>query len=149
MLLATALAGNLGDFPVHLRKLMGAACSTGCVSQCVIPGLDISTGKQYLMRDDSFEWDDTKNSENYTQHGVRFERARNVFLDAFAVDQLDDRFDPPEERFSVTGMVEGTLLFVIFVEHGNRIRIISARRANTYEQDDYFEANRSDGARRH
>lgn len=101
------------------------------------------------MRDDSFEWGDTKNSENYIPHGVRFERARNVFLDAFAVDQLDDRFDPLEERFSVTGMVEGTLLFVVFVERGDRIWIVSARRANSYEQDDYFEANGSEGARRH
>ncbi len=101
------------------------------------------------MRDDEFEWDDEKSTANYAKHGVGFERAREVFRDAFAVDQLDDRFDPREERFSVTGMVEGTLLFVIFVERDNRIRIISARRANTYEQVDYFEANRSDGAKRH
>jgi uncharacterized protein len=101
------------------------------------------------MRNDEFEWDDTDNTTNYYKHGVRFERARGVFFDVFAVDQLDDRFDPAEEKFSITGMVEGTLLFVKFAERGDRIGNISERRANTYEQDDYFQANASDGARPH
>ncbi len=49
------------------------------------------------MNDESFEWDDTKAAENYANHGVRFEAARDVFKDAFAVDWLDERVPYGEE----------------------------------------------------
>ncbi len=38
-------------------------------------------------------------------------------------------------------MVEGALLFVSYTERGERIRIISARRATKHEQDDYYQQN--------
>jgi uncharacterized DUF497 family protein len=38
-------------------------------------------------------------------------------------------------------MYEGTLLHVVFTERGERIRIISARRAERHEQDRYFQEN--------
>ena len=93
------------------------------------------------MQENRFEWDDAKNAANFSKHGVTFERASLVFSDLFAIDQQDDRFNYAEERHSITAMVEGTLLFVIYVERGDRVRIISARRANTYEQDDYYRQN--------
>ena len=41
-------------------------------------------------------------------------------------------------------MSEGqVLLFVAYAQRGDRIRIISARRATKHEQDDYFEENAS------
>jgi uncharacterized DUF497 family protein len=55
------------------------------------------------------------------------------------VDRLDDREDYGEERFVIIGMPEGNVvLFVAYTEREERIRIISARRATQYEQDDYF-----------
>ena len=42
-----------------------------------------------------------------------------------------------EERFSRLGMADGFLLSVIYTERNGRIRIISARRATKYEQNDY------------
>ncbi len=93
------------------------------------------------MRDDDFEWDDAKNAQNYAKHGVWFERARFVFADVFAVGEIDDREDYGEDRFLITGMVEGTLLFVAYAERGDRVRIISARRAEKHEQDDYYRQN--------
>jgi uncharacterized protein len=75
-------------------------------------------------------------------HGVSFELATKVFRDAFAIERLDDREDYGEERFVIVGMAEeDVLLFVAFVERGDRIRIISARRATQDEQDDYFRQN--------
>jgi uncharacterized protein len=89
-----------------------------------------------------FEWHDAKAEANWQAHGVSFELARTVFKDPFAIERLDDRENYGEERFVVIGMAEGhVLLFVAYTERGERIRIISARRATQHEQDDYFRQN--------
>jgi uncharacterized protein len=93
------------------------------------------------MHDDKFEWDDDKDDANYAKHGVSFEHARLVFSDTFGIGEVDDRFDYDEERFTLTGMVQGTLLFVAYTERGERVRIIMARRATKHEQDDYYQQN--------
>ena len=54
---------------------------------------------------------------------------------------VDDREDYGEERLIMLGNVAGTLLFVAYTERDDRIRIISARRATRYEQEDYYEQN--------
>jgi uncharacterized DUF497 family protein len=47
-----------------------------------------------------------------------------------------------EERFVTIGMAEGRmLLFVVYTEREERIRIISAREVTQHEQDDYFRQN--------
>lgn len=93
------------------------------------------------MQAEDFEWDETKASENYAKHGVSFETARAVFKDAFAVEELDDREEYGEERFTIVGMVADALLFVAYTLRGTRIRLISARRATRHEQDDYYQQN--------
>jgi uncharacterized protein len=67
---------------------------------------------------------------------VSFELAKTVFEDAFSIDRLDDRENYGEERFVIIGMAERRAF-------GERIRIVSARRATQIEQDDYFEQNAS------
>jgi uncharacterized protein len=94
------------------------------------------------MQDENFEWDDDKNAANYAKHGVSFEQARLVFKDAFAIGEYDDRADYGEERFIIVGMAEGVLIFVAYAERGDRVRIISARRATSHEQNDYYQQNR-------
>jgi uncharacterized DUF497 family protein len=75
-------------------------------------------------------------------HGVSFDLAKTVFKDPFAIERLDDRENYGEERFVIIGMAAGDiLLFVAYAERGERIRIISARRATQYEEDDYFQQN--------
>lgn len=91
-----------------------------------------------------FEWHQAKAEANWRAHGVSFDLAKTVFRDPFAIERLDDRADYGEERFVMIGMAEGSiLLFVAYTERKNsdRIRIISARRATQYEQDDYFQQN--------
>ena len=86
-----------------------------------------------------FDWHDAKADANLQSHGVSFDLAMTVFRDPFAVDRLDDREDYGEERFVIIGTAEGNVvLFVAYTEREERIRIISARRATQYEQDDYF-----------
>lgn len=90
----------------------------------------------------NFEWDDDKAQANWSAHGVSFDLAKTVFDDPFAIERLDNREDYGEERFVMIGMAEGTvLLFLAYTECEERIRIISARRATQYEQDDYFRQN--------
>jgi uncharacterized DUF497 family protein len=89
-----------------------------------------------------FEWDDAKAQANLGAHGVSFDLVKTVFKDPFAIERLDDREDYGEERFVIIGRAEGNvLLFVAFTEREERIRVISARRATQYEQDNYFEQN--------
>ena len=89
-----------------------------------------------------FEWNAAKARANLRAHGVSFELAKTVFRDPFAIERIDDRRDYGEPRFVIVGMAEGhVVLFVAYTERQERIRIISARRATQYEQDDYFKQN--------
>jgi len=94
------------------------------------------------MQDENFEWDDTKAARNWHDHGVSFEMAREAFRDAFAVEWVDARQDPREDRYAMIGMVEGRLLFVAYAMRGECIRIISARKAEPYERRKYHDENR-------
>ncbi len=83
-----------------------------------------------------------KAEANLQVHGVSFELAMTVFKDPFAIERLDDREDYGEERFVLVGVAEGeVLLFAAYTERGQRVRLISARRATQHEQDDYFRQN--------
>lgn len=89
-----------------------------------------------------FEWHNAKAEANLRRHGVSFDLATTVFNDPFGIEFLDEREDRGEERFVIIGMAEGkVLLFVAYTERNERIRIISARRATRYEQDEYFRQN--------
>ena len=84
-----------------------------------------------------FEWDPAKARENRKKHGIDFERACEVFLDPF-LRVMDAGNAPGEARQAVIGMtVAWSLLWVVFVERGESIRIISAREATAAERKDY------------
>lgn len=88
-----------------------------------------------------FEWDKSKAKDNYSKHGVSFALAKGLFKDPFAIEFLDDRHDYGEERFVIIGMVDDHLLFVVYTERKEAIRIISARRATKHEEQFYFQQN--------
>jgi uncharacterized protein len=90
---------------------------------------------------DYFEWDDGKALSNFNKHGVSFELAREVFKDMFAVDEIDDRENYGEDRFTIIGMVEGRLLHVAYATRNNSIRIISARLTSAHDRRRYYNAN--------
>jgi uncharacterized protein len=93
------------------------------------------------MQDESFEWDDDKAAENWRAHGVAFDKAVKALADPFSVEWLDESEAYGEERCNLLGMCEGVILHVTYTERGERIRIISARRAERYEQDTYYRQN--------
>ena len=89
------------------------------------------------MNDGKFQWDDRKAASNIVDHGVTLDAARDVFKDPFAIDQLDDRENCGEERFTIIGMVSGRILFVAYTMRSESIHIISARAAESREQRSY------------
>ena len=84
-----------------------------------------------------FEWDDSKAEDNYSQHGVDFVDATRVFLDPNRIERLDTSRDYGEDRYQTIGFVEDAILFVVYTERGERLRLISARRATLRERDAY------------
>lgn len=94
------------------------------------------------MQDENFEWDDDKAAQNWRDHGVTFEMARAVFRDAFALEWVDTGQDPREERYAMIGMAENRVLFVAYTARRQRIRIISARKAEPFERRKCHDENR-------
>ena len=90
------------------------------------------------MVDDDFEWDEAKAAANIRKHKISFQEARRVFDDLFILIEQDLNEDFGEDRYIATGLVEGVLLTVIYTERGVRIRIISARKADSNEQREYY-----------
>ena len=86
---------------------------------------------------DLFEWDDEKEAVNLRNHGVSFHDAVVAFRDPFAFEEIDEREDYGEERIQLLGMCGDRMLHVTYTERENRIRIISARRAEKNEREDY------------
>ncbi len=93
------------------------------------------------MNDGEFAWDDDKAAQNYADHGVSFEAARQVFKDPFATERLDDRRDYGEDRYVIIGMVDDRVLCVAYTLRNGTIRIISARGAEPHERRRYHEDN--------
>ena len=89
-----------------------------------------------------FEWDSDKAAANAAKHGVTFEEATTVFLD---LDYLLVRDALEPERFVAIGMAsEARVLFVVHCERGQRLRIVSARRATRRERESYERRRQSD-----
>jgi hypothetical protein len=88
-----------------------------------------------------FEWDRQKAAANLAKHKVSFEDAATVFGDPLGRIVTDPRHSAEEERLVLLGLSKGMgLLAVMYVERGEAIRIISARRATRRERRDYEEA---------
>jgi uncharacterized DUF497 family protein len=87
-----------------------------------------------------FEWNPAKAVANARKHGVTFEDACEVFADERAVLREDDIHSIDEPRFVLLGL--GATLRLLVVVHCYRardhcVRIISARRATTFEASFY------------
>ncbi len=87
-----------------------------------------------------FEWDPVKAEANFRKHGVAFEEAATVFGDPLSVTIADPLHSAGEHRFIIVGRSRpGRILVVAHVERGDRIRLISARRATKPERKQYEE----------
>ncbi|NJK55528.1 MAG: BrnT family toxin [Pleurocapsa sp. SU_5_0] len=81
-----------------------------------------------------FEWDEAKNLENIRKHEIDFADVSPMFEGEMLI-ELDDRFDYGEDRWFGIGFLGFGIAVVVWTERRKDvIRIISARRANRYEQ---------------
>jgi uncharacterized protein len=85
-----------------------------------------------------FEWDESKRTSNLRKHGIDFSDVPTVFGGSIVTVE-DERFDYGEERFVTFGLLQGQVVAVVHTESEDYIRIISARKATKYEQENYFE----------
>ena len=89
-----------------------------------------------------FEWDEAKSELCFLNRGFDFAYAANVFADTNQLIKLDERYSYGEDRYQITGMIEGRVFVVVFTIRGQTIRIISARKANQREVT-YYEKSTS------
>lgn len=84
------------------------------------------------------EWDPEKARSNRRKHGVDLPGAATVLFDPLALTVTQDHFG--EDRYFTIGAdLDGQVLVVVHLVRGERIRIISARRATPHERRRYEE----------
>ena len=112
---------------------------------------------QFSLNGMIFEYDEEKNRQNIIKHGISFEIAARVFLDYDRIEMDDDEHSVGENRYDTIGDISvsqreyllGTvgkredILFVVYTEREYRqdcvvIRLISARKANSFERGLYY-----------
>lgn len=85
-----------------------------------------------------FEWDETKNRANLSKHGLSFEDAGMVFSGP-CVTFEDTRYDYDEKRFVTLGLLAGRVVVIAHTSRGGNTRVISMRKANSREQEIYYQ----------
>jgi uncharacterized protein len=95
-----------------------------------------------------FQWDPAKAVSNVRKHGVTFDQASTVFLDAFALTVFDEAHSEDEDRrFTLGYDLSGRLLAIAHTysvagPHKVRVRIIPAREATKSERGCYEDESR-------
>ena len=101
-----------GATAIATEKAMLDLCSRKqCAAHCIYNSyMDV-----YSMLDgQSFVWDSDKAASNVSRHGVRFEQAREVFLDQLA--RYEDASPEQEARYACVGLTtDYRLLYVVHI----------------------------------
>ena len=85
-----------------------------------------------------FEWDEKKNTANLQKHGISFEVAMTIFK-GFILTRWDRRSYEDEDREISIGMIEGgRVILAVHVDRGEKVRMISARKATKKERKMYY-----------
>ena len=85
------------------------------------------------------DWDSAKNEANIKKHDISFDEAKHIF-DGPTLRRADDRQDYGENRdISLGALSPDALLVVVHTERGDKIRLISARKANRGERKVYYD----------
>ena len=93
------------------------------------------------MKQLRFEWDEKKAKANVRKHGISFEEARTAFYDENAIQFYDPDHSEEEDRFILLGLSFVPQVLVVchcFRESETIVRIISARRADKDEEEEYL-----------
>lgn len=89
-----------------------------------------------------FEWNQNKAELNFEKHDVSFQEAATVFNDPLSFTFPDPNHSIKESRYVIIGISRfGQLLVVAHTDRGEKIRIISARKATKQEKRFYEEGS--------
>ena len=91
-----------------------------------------------LINKGVYEWDSEKEALNIRKHGLDFDTAVLVFEDENYIEWYDEAHSESESRYNVLGLVHD-VLFVVYTERRDNIRIISARLATKQERSLYYD----------
>jgi uncharacterized DUF497 family protein len=110
-------------------------------------------GRTIVSKDGRFEWDENKDRLNIKKHGLSFNEILEIFDDPAFLEGYDEEHSGKEERYYGIGCLNGILYIIVFytLRKKNvstdrkqnlpytieRKRIISARRADNTEQEEY------------
>lgn len=92
------------------------------------------------MNELNFEWDESKASGNLKKHRVSFDEAKTVFSDESARLIADPDHSEYEERYVLLGYSEKARMLLVchcYRDELDTIHLISARKADKYEQRQY------------
>ena len=94
------------------------------------------------------EFDPSKDAKNWAKHKLHLATAALVFADPMRIERIDDSSSNTsgEERWQTLGKVCG-VLFVVYTERGETIRLISARPATKAEKRSYYGFGQADSKR--
>ncbi|HBL52428.1 MAG: hypothetical protein A3D24_03245 [Candidatus Blackburnbacteria bacterium RIFCSPHIGHO2_02_FULL_39_13] len=85
-----------------------------------------------------FIWDKGNLDKSYKKHGITPKETEEIFLDENLLLVDDVRHSQLEERYIAVGLTtQNKVLFVVFTIRKDKIRIISARKANKKERNQY------------
>ena len=85
-----------------------------------------------------YEWDDDKDERNFAKHRIRFMDCLDVFRDENEIVLKDEAHSWGEQRLASIGLSGTELMFVVYVEREQKIRLISARFAEKDEWELYL-----------
>jgi len=89
----------------------------------------------------SFQWDAQKQEANLRKHKVSFEEASTAFNDEHAIQFFDPDHSDEEDRFILLGMsfkLRNLVVCHCFRKEETAIRLISARKATSSEEQEYW-----------
>lgn len=84
-----------------------------------------------------FEWDEAKRASNIAKHGLDFADTVSAFNDRFGIEEIE-HIDG-EDRWRLIAAIPRGIIFVIYTERDESLRIISARQATKNEREKYYE----------
>ncbi|MBE2189354.1 MAG: BrnT family toxin [Desulfobulbaceae bacterium] len=78
-----------------------------------------------------FEYDVSKSVNNFAKHNIDFEKSKELWADADAIEIPAITVDEP--RFLIIGKIDGVHWSAVITYRINRVRIISVRRSRIEE----------------
>ncbi len=85
-----------------------------------------------------FEYDPNKSESNKEKHGIDFEGAQSLWLDAYRLEVQAKSDDEP--RFALIAELNKKLWTAFYTVREKRIRLISVRRSRKGEKELYYES---------